>query len=148
MYIPHSVNLYFKMENTTLEYFKQLLTLVRKFSGWIWLQTMKVKVEHFHSQLKRHITKQLLTSMSVDIRIHLPLKVIFTLALQPQWISLFWTDTSSCLPKLKSINVQALAFQKSWRSFSPIIVCILAHCMLPFWTSRACPCRFILSSSY
>ena len=27
---------------------------------------------------------------------------------------------------------QVLAFQKSWRSFSPIIVCILAHCMLPF----------------
>ena len=33
MYIPHSVNLYFKMENTTLEYFKQLLKLVRKSSG-------------------------------------------------------------------------------------------------------------------
>ena len=28
--------------------------------------------------------------------------------------------------------LQVLAFQKSWRSFSPIIVCILAHCMLPF----------------
>ena len=41
-----------------------------------------------------------------------------------------------------------LAFQKSWRSLSPIIVCILAHCMLPFWTSRACPCRFILSPGY
>ena len=29
-------------------------------------------------------------------------------------------------------EVQVLAFQKSWRSFSPIIVCILAHCMLTF----------------
>ena len=28
--------------------------------------------------------------------------------------------------------LQVLAFQRSWRSFSPIIVCILAHCMLPF----------------
>ena len=28
--------------------------------------------------------------------------------------------------------LQVLAFQKSWRSLSPIIVCILAHCMLPF----------------
>ena len=27
---------------------------------------------------------------------------------------------------------QVLAFQKSWRSLSPIIVCILAHCILPF----------------
>ena len=24
-----------------------------------------------------------------------------------------------------------LAFQKSWRSFSPIILCILAHCQSP-----------------
>ena len=30
------------------------------------------------------------------------------------------------------LNLQVLAFQKSWRSFSPIVVCILAHCMLPF----------------
>ena len=29
-------------------------------------------------------------------------------------------------------STQVLAFQKTWRSFSPIIVCILAHCMLPF----------------
>ena len=28
--------------------------------------------------------------------------------------------------------IQILAFQKSWGSFSPIIVCILARCMLPF----------------
>ena len=26
----------------------------------------------------------------------------------------------------------SISFLKSWRSFSPIIVCILAHCMLPF----------------
>ena len=40
----------------------------------------KVKVEKFHSKLKSHITKQLLTSISVDMRIYLPLKVIFTSA--------------------------------------------------------------------
>ena len=34
----------------------------------------KVKVENFHSQLKSHITKQLLTSISVDIRIFSILK--------------------------------------------------------------------------
>ena len=44
----------------------------------------KVKVEHFHSKLKTHITKQLLTSISVDMRIYLPLKVIFTSAWRPQ----------------------------------------------------------------
>ena len=49
---------------------------------------------------------------------------------------------------MRPIIQQVLAFQKSWRSFSPIIVCILAHCVLPFWTSRACTCRFILSSDY
>ena len=32
----------------------------------------------------------------------------------------------------KRLQKQVLAFQKSWRLFSPIIVCILAHCMLPF----------------
>ena len=42
----------------------------------------KVKVENFHSLLKSHIAKQLLTSMGVDMRIYLPLKVIFTSALQ------------------------------------------------------------------
>ena len=39
----------------------------------------KVKEENFHSQLKSHI-KQLMTSIQVDIRIYLPLKVIFSLA--------------------------------------------------------------------
>ena len=38
----------------------------------------KVKVDIFHSQMQSHITKQLLTSISVDIWIYLPLKVIFT----------------------------------------------------------------------
>ena len=46
--------------------------------------------------------------------------------------------------QMYNIPIQVLAFQKSWRSFSPIIVCILAHCMLPFWTSKACTCIFIL----
>ena len=45
----------------------------------------KVKEENFHSQLKSYnITKQLLTLISVDIRIYLPLKLICTSALQPQ----------------------------------------------------------------
>ena len=60
-------------------------------------------------------------------------------------VSAFWKS----IPKTDfadDLDKQVLAFQKSWRSFSPIIVCILAHCMLPFWTSRACTCRFILSS--
>ena len=44
----------------------------------------------------------------------------------------------SLFPKIKEHNyvkktcLQVLAFQKNWRSLSPIIVCILAHCMLPF----------------
>ena len=42
--------------------------------------TTKVKVENFHSKLKSHVTKQLLTSISVDMRINLPLKVVFTSA--------------------------------------------------------------------
>ena len=40
----------------------------------------KVKEENFNSQLKSHKTKQLLTSIQVDIRIYLPLKVIYTSA--------------------------------------------------------------------
>ena len=48
--------------------------------------------------VKRHITKQLLTSILVGMRIILPLKVIFTSALRPQLISLFRVDKSSCLP--------------------------------------------------
>ena len=50
---------------------------------------LRLKVEHvfnnksesnnfFHSQMKSHIIKQLLSSISVDIRIYLPLKVKFT----------------------------------------------------------------------
>ena len=42
--------------------------------------TTKVKVEKFHSLMKSHIRKQLLTALSVDIRIYLPLKVIFTIS--------------------------------------------------------------------
>ena len=53
-----------------------------------------MKVEH--SKLKSHITKQLLTSISVDIRIYLPEKVIIHRGL-------FRVDKSLCLPKLKSI---------------------------------------------
>ena len=36
----------------------------------------KVKVRVFHKWLKSHITKQLMTSISVDIKIYLPSKVI------------------------------------------------------------------------
>ena len=39
-----------------------------------------MKVEIFHSQLQTHITNQLLTTMSVGIRIYLPLKELVTLA--------------------------------------------------------------------
>ena len=45
---------------------------------------------------------------------------------------------SKCVsfPKVTSGSLltikQVLAFQKSWRSFSPIIVCILAQCLLLF----------------
>ena len=46
----------------------------------------KVKVKVLHSWLKRHKTKHLLTSISVDIRIFLPS------------ISLFRVDKSLCLP--------------------------------------------------
>ena len=42
--------------------------------------TTQVIVETSHSKLKSHITKQLLTSISVDMRIYLPLKVILTSA--------------------------------------------------------------------
>ena len=38
--------------------------------------TTKVKVATFSGLNESHITKQLLTSISVDIRIYLPLKVI------------------------------------------------------------------------
>ena len=55
--------------------------------------TAKLKVENFHLKLRSHITKQLLTTISVDIRIYLPLKVIFISAMQP-----FLVDKSSCLP--------------------------------------------------
>ena len=48
-----------------------MLKFVRKSLGWAWLNT-KVKVENFHSQLKSHIKKQLMTSILVDIRIYLP----------------------------------------------------------------------------
>ena len=55
--------------------------------------TTNMKVAKFHSKMKSHMTKQLLTSISVDMRIYmyLPLKVIFT----------FRVDKSLCLPKLK-----------------------------------------------
>ena len=40
----------------------------------------------------------------------------------------------------------SISFQKSWRSFNLIIICIHAHCMLQFWTSRACPFTMVRSS--
>ena len=42
--------------------------------------TTKVKVELLSFLVESHITKPLLTSISVDMRIYLPLKVIFTSA--------------------------------------------------------------------
>ena len=32
----------------------------------------------------------------------------------------------------------SISFLKSWRSFSPIIVCIIIHCVFPFWTFQDC----------
>ena len=44
--------------------------------------TTKVKVGIFYSLLKSHVTKQLLTLISEDMRIYLPFKVILTSALR------------------------------------------------------------------
>ena len=44
--------------------------------------------------------------------------------------------------RLLSTNI---SFSKSWLSFSPIIVCILMNCMLPFRAFRDCPCSFVLA---
>ena len=60
--------------------------------------TTQVKVETSHSKLKSHITKQLLTSILVDMRIYLPLKVIFTSPSGLGELSLFRVDKSICLP--------------------------------------------------
>ena len=58
----------------------RLLDIIR-FLIFAPLHTSTIKVES-------HITKQLLTSISVDIRINVPLKVIYTSALRPRWILL------------------------------------------------------------
>ena len=61
------------MLNTTLKY----LRAVDKTCG----KVLRLKVENDliqQQKLKSHITKQLLTSISVDIRIYLPLKVLIT----------------------------------------------------------------------
>ena len=46
------------------------------------------------------------------------------------------TDKNPFKPMIKTMVqvciIQVLAFQKSWRSFSPIIVCIIAQCQC--WT--------------
>ena len=38
----------------------------------------------------------------------------------------FWLDAEHAVAGIKLLQV--LAFQKSWRSFSPITVCIIAQC--------------------
>ena len=53
--------------------------------------------------MKSHIINQILTSISVDLRIYLPLKGIFTEAASPRpsglgELSLFRGDKSLCLP--------------------------------------------------
>ena len=74
------------MQNTTLKYFeKKVAEPSEKVLKMNMTSTFtKVKVDIFHSQMKSHITKQLLTSISVDIWIYLPLKVIFSPALRPR----------------------------------------------------------------
>ena len=42
------------------------------------------------------------------------------------------SSTATSIKFCQGFLRQVLAFQKSWRSLSPIIVCFLAHCMLPF----------------
>ena len=51
--------------------------------------TSTTKVKVIHNFKKNPITKQLLTSILVDMGIYLPLKVIFASALWPLLISLF-----------------------------------------------------------
>ena len=74
--------IHFKMQNTThYDILKTVARIVRKTLVEHYFNNTnlvtKVKVETFHSQLKSQITKQLLTSISVDIRIYLHLEVIF-----------------------------------------------------------------------
>ena len=49
------------------------------------------------------VTKRLLTSISVDIRIYQPSKSDILLSLWPRWIPRFRVDESLCQRKLKSI---------------------------------------------
>ena len=73
------------MQNTTLKYFKTVAKTSEKVLKLNMISTVtKVKVDIFHSQMKSHIRKQLLTSISVDAWIYLPLKVIFSPALRPR----------------------------------------------------------------
>ena len=81
--------MHFKMQFTTLKYLKKVAKTCEKV-----LRLNKKSSRTFLFTVKE--SKQLLTSISVDIRIYLPLKVIFALALQ--LVSLFWEDKSSCLP--------------------------------------------------
>ena len=58
-------------------------TCENDFSNAILVAKVKIEFDTV-TWLKSHITKQLLTSISVDIRIHLPSRVIFTTALRPR----------------------------------------------------------------
>ena len=63
------------MQNTILKY---SITVVRKSELVEHELNNKSESINLHSLLKCHITKQLLTSISVDMGIYLPLKVICT----------------------------------------------------------------------
>ena len=60
------INIHFKMQNA-LKYFNSSEKVLR-----LKVEVTKVKVENFHSWLTSHITKQLLTSISVDMMTYLP----------------------------------------------------------------------------
>ena len=64
--------MHFKMLNNALNIQKTVAKTCENCLLFNANQTTKVKVENFHSQLK-YITKQLLTSISVDKRIFVPL---------------------------------------------------------------------------
>ena len=93
IYIWHSENLYtFQNANTTFNILKTVAKMCEKVLRLNMTSSTKVKGENFLSQFKSHITKQLSTSISVCVRIYLPLKVTFTSAVWPR------VDKSSCLP--------------------------------------------------
>ena len=79
-YIPHSENLNtFQIQNTSLNC---LITVAKTCEKVLRLNMSESKRKIIQNLKKHHITKQLLTLISVEMKIYLPLKVIFTSALR------------------------------------------------------------------